>query len=232
MQDAAVFTYPYKQEYRVPVYSSVPGINFFIGTGGGKDNYYLVISRSDAMGTASVMDPRILLPYSRREVSQDANGALPATPADMLKIVRETFSLNVKQAAQVFDVERPTIYLWATTTDAEKMRAANFERMRKLHKLAEKCGVMGQLSSGALRLVLNDGSTLLDQLSIVPLDESRILSTWGQLGAMKDTLTQARQKRSDDFAKAIVVGVTSLSDKEALKQDLAKRLGKHNLHSA
>lgn len=144
-------------------------------------------------------------------------------PSDMLKMVRNTFGLNVKQAARVFDVERSTIYLWAATTDAAKICAANFERVRQLFRLAEQCRTKGALPSDALRMVLQDGSTLLDQLSANPLNERQILDTWAHLGTTKAALGQARRQRSDDFAKAIAAGVVALGDKEALKRELARR---------
>lgn len=217
-----VSPYHHDPSYGVHARARAPeSLVLFVGTGGN----VLLVGRKQAFGTASALDPRVISPYSYLTPPGETAQGVPATPASMLKTVRETFGLNIKQSARVFDVERPTIYLWSTTSDAGKLRTANFERMRQLYKIAEKCSAMGPRPSDALQLVLDDGSTLLDQLSSTPLDEHKILGAWNQLGTMKDRLSQARRKRTEEFGKAIATGVASLSDKEALKQDLAKLLG-------
>lgn len=229
MLEAIGHVSPYHHDLSYGAYARARASLFlFVGTGGN----IILIGPKQAFGTASALDPRTFSPYSHLNLPGEAVQCVPATPAGMLKTVREVFGLNIKQSARVFDVERPTIYLWATTTDAGKIRAANFERMRQLYKIAEECSAIGPRPSDALQLVLDDGSTLLDQLSSSPLEENKILETWHRLGTMKDRLSKARRKRTEEFGKAIAAGVASLSDKEALKQDLAKLLGRHNQQSS
>jgi hypothetical protein len=98
------------------------------------------------------------------------------TPARILTVVRESFGLNIKQAAQVFKVERPTIYLWASQEDFTRVRPQNRERMRALYALARQWQHRGRLPNSALTLAFDGGPTLIDMLSATEVHAAGVMA--------------------------------------------------------
>jgi hypothetical protein len=136
------------------------------------------------------------------------------SPAEMLSFVRNTFGLNVKQAAGVFNVERPTIYLWANQQDFDRVRPQKRIRMKALYRLAQDCNARGRLPNNALEAVLENSPSLLELLSAAELDVPAILSCHAKLEAMTGKLEEQQGEHALALANAFAQGIASLGAKQ------------------
>lgn len=126
------------------------------------------------------------------------------TPADMLNTVRDAFMLNVSDAAKVFGVTRPTIYLWSTLTDIEQIRAhAVRDRMKMLYRLSLGWNRLGPLTGRWTSQVLRSGQSVIDLLSAVTIDHKAILDAHAQLRSASSSLREAEAVRALNAAKAL-----------------------------
>jgi hypothetical protein len=142
------------------------------------------------------------------------------TPAEMLNIVRDTFMLNVSDAAAVFRVTRPTIYQWAVLTDIDQVRARNDrERMKELYRLSLEWNQLGKLTGRWASQVLRTGQSLFDLLSAETIDRQAILSAHAQLLAASNSRQKAELVRAVDAVKAM----SSAFDKLASLEQERKR---------
>lgn len=136
------------------------------------------------------------------------------SPAEMLAFVRNTFNLNVKQAAAVFNVERPTIYLWATQNDFVRVRLQNRQRMTALYCLAKDFAARGRLPGNALEAMLENSPPLFELLCAPDLDAARVLACHGRLQAITGRLKQAQSDKAMEMSNAIARGLASLGEQQ------------------
>jgi DNA-binding XRE family transcriptional regulator len=173
---------------------------FGIGTGGDQSlvNTAYVISNA---ATAAV------------ETRLSAEQAV--APSEMLAKVRETFGLNVKQAASVFNVERPTIYLWATQPDFSRVRPQNRVRMTQLYRLAQKWQMMGRLPNNALDAVFENSPGLFDLLAAPQLDEDAIWACHSRLQAMRGRFDAQQSDNARTLGSALGKAFASIGSRRA-----------------
>lgn len=143
--------------------------------------------------------------YAAPRITVTAESAPAITPAEMLALVRTTWGLNVTQAAAVFNVERPTIYLWASLKDHARVRPQNRSRILQLYRLAREWSSMGRLPNAALDTVFDGFPTLLEMLSKEQLDPQGILKSHARLASNRSRIDE----RSDEQAKAFGMAVGS-----------------------
>jgi hypothetical protein len=126
------------------------------------------------------------------------------TPSEMLNTVRNTFMLNVSEAAKVFHVTRPTIYQWVNLTNIDLMRAHNDrERMKELYRLSLNWKKLGKLSGRWTSQVLRFGQSVIDLLSADTIDHDAVLNAHTQLWVAVSSLQDAELVRSVNAAKAL-----------------------------
>ncbi|OIR02184.1 hypothetical protein GALL_158040 [mine drainage metagenome] len=150
--------------------------------------------------------------------------SIVVTPADMLKAVRDTFMLNVSDAARVFRVTRPTIYLWASLTDMEQIRArADRDRMKELFRISQKWTQLGKLTGRWTSMVLRSGQSIIDLLSAAIIDQKSILDAHAQLRAVAGSLNEAEAIRSLNAAKALAPAFDKLDALNERREKERKR---------
>lgn len=132
------------------------------------------------------------------------------SPSEMLSLVRNTVGLNVKQAAAVFNVERPTIYLWADQHAFDRVRPQNRARMKQLYRLAQEFQAQGRLPNNALEAVLENSPSLFDLLCAPALDAAAILACYRKLLAMKGKLKEQQRANALAMGQAIAKGLASI----------------------
>jgi len=135
---------------------------------------------------------------------------LEVSPSMMLEAVRTAFGLNVKQAARVFNVERPTIYLWAMQGDFSRVRPQNRERMKTLYDLAKLWRSRGRLPNNALDAVFENFPSLIDMLSATQLDIDAILASHNRLQTMRGCLEEQQSTNARALGKAFGDAVASI----------------------
>jgi hypothetical protein len=132
---------------------------------------------------------RALLPELVAEV--------PLRPLDIVAFIRRVFGLNASEAALVFRVQRPTIYLWQNLQDMGPVRQSNQIRMKSLYVLAKKWEQLGPLPIGSLGALLPEsGSTLLDLLSADIINSNKILQAHDRLATMGDTFRRQEHEKA------------------------------------
>lgn len=137
------------------------------------------------------------------------------TPAEMLSIVRDTFLLNVSDAARVFKVSRPTIYQWMNLTDIEQVRALqDRNRIKDLYRLSRIWAGMGRLTGRWANQVLRNGQSIIDLLSADKIDEQAIIDAHQQLLTASDFLRQGELSRSLSAARAMEGAFSNLAKNE------------------
>lgn len=125
------------------------------------------------------------------------------SPAEMLSLVRTTWGLNVTQAASVFRVERPTIYLWAGLKDHSRVRPQNRSRMMQLYRLAREWSRMGRLPNAALEAVFDGYPTLLEMLSAEQLDPKAILEGHARLASNRLQIDVCSNEQAVSYGKGL-----------------------------
>jgi len=137
------------------------------------------------------------------------------SPSAMLAEVRDAFGLNVTQAARVFHVERPTIYLWMTQEDSVRLRPQKRARMEHLYRLAQEWKTLGRLPNNALEAVFEKSPTLLALLSADVLNVSVILAHHHKLEASRGSLKAEQRQKAREAAKALGQAVSSIGKPSA-----------------
>lgn len=125
------------------------------------------------------------------------------SPAEMLSLVRTAWGLNVTQAASVFRVERPTIYLWAGLQDHSRVRPQNRNRMMQLYRLAREWSQMGRLPNAALEAVFDGYPTLLEMLSAEQLDSQAILGSHARLSSNRPQIDVRSNEQAVTYGKVL-----------------------------
>lgn len=137
------------------------------------------------------------------------------TPSEMLNTVRDTFILNVSDAARVFRVTRPTIYQWATLDDISQIRARNvLTRMKELYSLAIEWRALGTLTGRWANMPLrtSHGQSVIDLLTADQIDHQAVLGAHAQLKAASVLLRQSEIDRSVKAVKALEGAFTRMDE--------------------
>lgn len=129
---------------------------------------------------------------------QEPDSATPvATPAAIVTFVRETFLLNVRDAAAAFGVSRPTIYKWAQLEDFGEIRAKkDLARLGLLHRLAKYWRDGEPLVGDWLRMPLPDGKSVLELLQAETPDLTALLAARKYLQSVGDRLAADENRRA------------------------------------
>lgn len=128
----------------------------------------------------------------------------PLRPSDIVAFVRRIFGLNISEAAQVFSVRRPTIYLWSSLQDMGLVRQGNQVRMKQLYALAKKWEELGPLPVGSLGAMLPDsGRTLLELLSADVINRTQLLQAHDRLIAMSSAFRLQEHEKAMEAIRGL-----------------------------
>lgn len=134
---------------------------------------------------------------SGEPLQEPDSAALPATPAGIVTLVRKTFLLNVRDAAAVFGVSRPTIYKWAQLEDFGEIRAKkDLARLGLLHRLAKSWRDGEPLVGDWLHMPLPDGKSVLELLQAETPDLTALLAARKYLQSVGDRLAAEENRRA------------------------------------
>ena len=115
------------------------------------------------------------------------------SPSTIVDLVRNTFSLTIRDAADVFRVSRPTIYQWLKLDSIDLIRSsADRDRLKRLYAIAMAWTSRPKLSGRWYQLVLPSGQTVLDILKGENLD-SQEFSRFHTLLAQQSSLLQGQE---------------------------------------
>ena len=144
------------------------------------------------------------------------------SPADAISYVRDVFGLNVSQAARVFQVERPTIYLWSNSKDMSTVRQQNRERIKQLFSIAKKWLSWGKLPVGSNEALLFQGTeTLLDLLSASPIEVNKMHEAHDQLKQLVAQLKLHEYEKAKAALRGLKAGFKRMNDQlESRKKGL------------
>lgn len=115
------------------------------------------------------------------------------SPSTIVDLVRNTFALTIRDAADVFQVSRPTIYQWLKLESIDLIRSsADRDRLKRLYSIAVAWTSRPKLSGRWYQLVLPSGQTLLDILKGENLD-SQEFSRFHTLLTQQSSLLQSQE---------------------------------------
>lgn len=96
---------------------------------------------------------------------------MAVSPAAVLEAVRNAFTMNLSEAAEVFGITRQTAYQWMKLTDMDQIRAReNRERLKQLYAANQAWRELSPLKGRWLHALLPSGQTLLDLLKTPQID--------------------------------------------------------------
>lgn len=108
-----------------------------------------------------------------------------------LGYIKNTFSLNVSELAEVLDVSRPTVYAWAEGSNADE---TNRQRLAALKELAQEWESLCSEPLGTLlREQSESGARILDLLKAPELPVAEIKETFKMFAGVIET-RQASQR--------------------------------------
>lgn len=143
----------------------------------------------------------------------------PLRPLDIVTFVRDVFGLNVSDAAQVFGVGRPTIYLWANALDMGAVRTAKQDRMKQVYRVAKLCEKVAPLPVGALKAALPEsGETLLDLLSEEPINLNKVGQAMQRLKSMAPAFRQLEHEKSVKVVKELKGAFKAMGTNQASRK--------------
>jgi hypothetical protein len=143
----------------------------------------------------------------------------PLRPSDIVAFVRRVFGLNVSEAAQVFGVRRPTIYLWSGLQDMGLVRQGNQVRMKYLYSLARKWEELGPLPVGSLGAVLPDfGATLLELLSADVINRTQLLQAHDRLTAMGSAFRLQEHEKAMEAVRGLKGAFSAMAANQGVRK--------------
>lgn len=180
---------------------------------------YTVASRLHIPGasiTSTGIGTYVVTQYGRVTPDQ-AQDAL--RPSDIVTMVRKVFGLNVSDAAQVFGVGRPTIYLWADSHDMGSVRPKKQARMKQLLIAATLCKQLAPLPVAALRAVLPvSGKTLLDMLSEEMINLDQLGQAYQHLETTRATFRKQEHHKAVEAIKGLKGAFQTLGAQQAARK--------------
>lgn len=145
--------------------------------------------------------------------------AQPASPANVVEKVRETFALTIRDAADVFQVSRPTIYQWLKLDSMEAVRShRDRERMKKLYGIANAWAAKPQLHGRWDQFVLQSGETVIDLLKKDPLDIAELLNAHAVLQQHQGILENQERVSVLKAAGAMKSSLSAMEANRPMKQ--------------
>lgn len=130
--------------------------------------------------------------------------AAPFSPGDVLKFIRETFRLNVKQLAQALHIDRVTVYAWLKVDSMASLNDGNRSRLLSLYRIAQIWKKFAPLSGSYLLEILPDyQKSLMDLLTHPVLEPMTFHHAYEQLA--KATAPSVRVDRHRAEQKSSII---------------------------
>lgn len=134
-----------------------------------------------------------------------ATPSVAASPAAVLETVRNVFTLNISETAEVFGITRQTAYQWLKLTAMEQVRAReNRERLKQLFGATQAWKELPPLKGRWLHALLPSGQTLLDLLKTPQIDLNTLRSAHAALASSSnERLVQEGERTTQAVASFV-----------------------------
>lgn len=131
-------------------------------------------------GTGSDSVLTKLIELEKSGSAQDDNFVAPLSHNETIAGIRSALSLQIKELAEILQVQRPTIYSWIK--DEVEPSAVNRERLQQVYRIAAQWARLCKLPAERLvRAAGTDGHSVLDLLKADEIDEGDVVSRFKAL---------------------------------------------------
>jgi hypothetical protein len=158
-----------------------------------RDNYVSAIGSNECIDIVAI----ISMPPTGKLKSRQIESTLSIPK--LIAGIRASLSLQIKEIAEMLQVERPTIYAWIK--DKSKPHKQNRERLNQLYYLAKQWDNISNNPIGkAIHDIVYDGRSLFDYLKESNIQKGIVLSCFA---AIKHAAVESAQRNNGQIKKSV-----------------------------